>query len=70
MLMSRMEVCCLMMWFHSVCRGQTTFTPLTVRAGLISIFKHCHKDLLPPREKITCLLVGNHSAGKSSFINW
>lgn len=27
-------------------------------------------DLLPPREKITVLLIGNHSAGKSSFVNW
>ena len=26
--------------------------------------------MLMPREKITVLLVGNHSAGKSSFINW
>jgi len=23
-----------------------------------------------PRRKITVLLLGNHSAGKSSFINW
>lgn len=28
------------------------------------------KDLQPPREKITALIIGNHSAGKSSFINW
>ena len=28
------------------------------------------KSLLAPREKITVLLIGNHSAGKSSFINW
>uniref|UniRef100_A0A8C6KBW4 Si:ch211-11k18.4 n=1 Tax=Nothobranchius furzeri TaxID=105023 RepID=A0A8C6KBW4_NOTFU len=26
--------------------------------------------LLPPRKKITVMLMGNHSAGKSSFINW
>lgn len=26
--------------------------------------------ILPPRKKITVLLIGNHSAGKSSFINW
>ena len=24
----------------------------------------------PPRDRITCLLIGNHSAGKSSFTNW
>jgi hypothetical protein len=23
-----------------------------------------------PKDRITCLLVGNHSAGKSSFVNW
>ena len=27
-------------------------------------------SLLMPRKKITILLIGNHSAGKSSFINW
>ncbi|EKX44238.1 hypothetical protein GUITHDRAFT_109697 [Guillardia theta CCMP2712] len=39
--------------------------------------KHLPKDLLeravnmrPPRDRITCLLIGNHSAGKSSFTNW
>ena len=26
--------------------------------------------LLAPRKKITVMLIGNHSAGKSSFINW
>merc|ERR1719436_2245765 len=26
--------------------------------------------LLAPRKKITIMLIGNHSAGKSSFINW
>ncbi|KAJ1493198.1 hypothetical protein T484DRAFT_2799097 [Baffinella frigidus] len=24
----------------------------------------------PPTDRVTCLLVGNHSAGKSSFVNW
>mmetsp|Transcript_24453 Transcript_24453/g.38459 ORF Transcript_24453/g.38459 Transcript_24453/m.38459 type:complete len:466 (+) Transcript_24453:35-1432(+) len=39
--------------------------------------KHLPGDLLdralnmrPPRDRITCLLIGNHSAGKSSFVNW
>mmetsp|Transcript_24839 Transcript_24839/g.59623 ORF Transcript_24839/g.59623 Transcript_24839/m.59623 type:complete len:473 (+) Transcript_24839:80-1498(+) len=27
-------------------------------------------SMRPPRDKVTCLLVGNHSAGKSSFVNW
>eukprot|EP00277_Geminigera_cryophila_P006496 CAMPEP_0179431500 /NCGR_PEP_ID=MMETSP0799-20121207/16381_1 /TAXON_ID=46947 /ORGANISM="Geminigera cryophila, Strain CCMP2564" /LENGTH=488 /DNA_ID=CAMNT_0021208475 /DNA_START=192 /DNA_END=1658 /DNA_ORIENTATION=- len=28
------------------------------------------KSMRPPRDRITCLLIGNHSAGKSSFTNW
>ena len=28
------------------------------------------RKMLPPREKVTVLLVGNHSSGKSSFVNW
>eukprot|EP00285_Hemiselmis_virescens_P016462 CAMPEP_0173392700 /NCGR_PEP_ID=MMETSP1356-20130122/20793_1 /TAXON_ID=77927 ORGANISM="Hemiselmis virescens, Strain PCC157" /NCGR_SAMPLE_ID=MMETSP1356 /ASSEMBLY_ACC=CAM_ASM_000847 /LENGTH=478 /DNA_ID=CAMNT_0014350571 /DNA_START=41 /DNA_END=1477 /DNA_ORIENTATION=+ len=39
--------------------------------------KHLPKELIdrarnmrPPRDRITCLLIGNHSAGKSSFTNW
>ncbi len=27
-------------------------------------------DILPPRKKLSVLVIGNHSAGKSSFINW
>jgi len=25
---------------------------------------------LAPRKKVTVMIIGNHSAGKSSFINW
>jgi len=28
------------------------------------------KKMRAPRDRITCLLIGNHSAGKSSFTNW
>lgn len=42
-----------------------------------AFYKHIPKDLMerainlrPPRDRITCLLIGNHSAGKSSFTNW
>ena len=28
------------------------------------------KEVLTPRRKISVMIVGNHSAGKSSFINW
>eukprot|EP00775_Hariotina_reticulata_P011958 gene11958-12101_t len=29
-----------------------------------------HKQIRKPRKKISVMIVGNHSAGKSSFINW
>ena len=38
--------------------------------GLISIGQKLGLHLLAPRRKINVLLIGNHSAGKSSFINW
>lgn len=38
--------------------------------GLISIGQKVGLYLLSPRRKIIVLLIGNHSAGKSSFINW
>lgn len=38
--------------------------------GLVTIASGLGLNLLAPRKKITILLLGNHSAGKSSFINW
>lgn len=38
--------------------------------GLVSIADSLGLKLLAPRKKITIMLIGNHSAGKSSFINW
>jgi predicted GTPase len=38
--------------------------------GLVHIAKDVGIDLLAPRKKINIMLIGNHSAGKSSFINW
>ncbi|BFZ18756.1 hypothetical protein BsWGS_21794 [Bradybaena similaris] len=38
--------------------------------GLVKIAESLGLHLLAPRKKITVLLIGNHSAGKSSFINW
>ncbi|XP_064392278.1 uncharacterized protein LOC135339954 [Halichondria panicea] len=38
--------------------------------GLIVLGEKVGLTLLAPRKKITVLLIGNHSAGKSSFINW
>ncbi|XP_060560459.1 uncharacterized protein LOC132720355 isoform X2 [Ruditapes philippinarum] len=39
-------------------------------SGLVKIAENLDVTLLAPRKKITVLLIGNHSAGKSSFINW
>ncbi|XP_042242161.1 uncharacterized protein LOC121879567 [Homarus americanus] len=38
--------------------------------GLVAIGESLGLKLLPPRKKINVMLMGNHSAGKSSFINW
>jgi len=38
--------------------------------GLVNIAESLDLKLLAPRKKITIMLIGNHSAGKSSFINW
>ena len=37
--------------------------------GLIKIAEEFGLKLLAPRKKIIVLLIGNHSAGKSSFVN-
>lgn len=38
--------------------------------GLVKIAGSLGVRLLPPRKKIIVMILGNHSAGKSSFINW
>lgn len=38
--------------------------------GLIDMGKSVGLQLMAPRKKIVVMLIGNHSAGKSSFINW
>ncbi|KAF7661984.1 hypothetical protein LDENG_00248900 [Lucifuga dentata] len=38
--------------------------------GLVKIASSLGVRLLPPRKKIIVVIMGNHSAGKSSFINW
>ncbi|XP_062874361.1 sarcalumenin [Trichomycterus rosablanca] len=38
--------------------------------GLVKIADSLGLRLLPPRKKIIVMIMGNHSAGKSSFINW
>jgi len=38
--------------------------------GLVETAEALGLKLLAPRKKITIMLIGNHSAGKSSFVNW
>lgn len=38
--------------------------------GLVRIAKNLDLSLQTPRKKISIMLIGNHSAGKSTFINW
>merc|ERR1719216_390273 len=38
--------------------------------GLVEIASNLEMSLLAPRKKISIMMIGNHSAGKSSFINW
>eukprot|EP01029_Cantina_marsupialis_P001502 TRINITY_DN11286_c0_g1_i1.p1 TRINITY_DN11286_c0_g1~~TRINITY_DN11286_c0_g1_i1.p1 ORF type:complete len:476 (+),score=141.88 TRINITY_DN11286_c0_g1_i1:140-1567(+) len=38
--------------------------------GLVDMAKELGSEFLPPRKRMTCMLIGNHSAGKSTFINW
>ncbi|XP_075218784.1 uncharacterized protein LOC142323264 [Lycorma delicatula] len=38
--------------------------------GLVKIAEQLGVKLSAPRKKVVILLIGNHSAGKSSFINW
>lgn len=38
--------------------------------GLVEMGKSVGLQLMAPRRKIVVMLIGNHSAGKSSFINW
>ncbi|KAL5477442.1 hypothetical protein EMCRGX_G024240 [Ephydatia muelleri] len=38
--------------------------------GLVTLGSELGVSLSVPKKKITVMLIGNHSAGKSSFINW
>uniref|UniRef100_UPI00398F8600 uncharacterized protein isoform X1 n=2 Tax=Pristiophorus japonicus TaxID=55135 RepID=UPI00398F8600 len=38
--------------------------------GLLQIGRSLGLLLLPPRKKINVMIMGNHSSGKSTFINW
>ena len=43
---------------------------IQILSGLVTIASGLGLNLLAPRKKITVMLLGNHSAGKSSFVNW
>ena len=49
---------------------RSRFHALVFVSGLVYIADTVDISLLAPRKKITVMLMGNHSAGKSSFINW
>ena len=38
--------------------------------GLTKIGEVVQETVYAPRKKVTVMFIGNHSAGKSSFINW
>lgn len=40
------------------------------RDGLVTIGQGVKVELQPPRKKVSVMICGNHSSGKSSFINW
>ena len=40
------------------------------KAGLYDMAKRCDLTIVKPRSKVSVMLIGNHSAGKSTFINW
>ena len=48
----------------------TCWSHVYIYLGLVKCAGELGIALLVPRRKITVLLIGNHSAGKSSFINW
>ena len=56
-------------WYAGDVRG-TARTNTLAGAGLLHIAKQSHSALTAPREFTSVAVMGNHSAGKSSFINW
>lgn len=59
----------LVVW-RGICKQWFLLLGWFILSGLVRIASGLGLDLLAPRKKITVLLLGNHSAGKSSFINW
>lgn len=57
-------------YYYYTTNKQLVFVILFLVAGLVKAASELGLELLAPRKKISVLLIGNHSAGKSSFINW
>ena len=43
---------------------------LSIHSGLVTIAQWLGLSIMAPNKKISILLIGNHSAGKSSLVNW
>lgn len=56
-------------WYAEDAHG-TAPTNTLADAGLLHIAQQSHSSLTAPREFTSVAVIGNHSAGKSSFINW
>lgn len=53
--------------------AQPKLAPAELQPGREGIVWACRKlglPCIPPRRKINVMIIGNHSAGKSSYINW
>ena len=53
--------------------AETKCTPALLRPreeGLLAICQKLGLPCIAPRRKINVMMIGNHSAGKSSYINW
>jgi len=60
-------------YVDSVWTGEPRVNPAELKPRKEGIMAICNKIGLPciaPRRKINVMIVGNHSAGKSSYINW
>lgn len=55
---------------YALYRQPTLVSSVCGDVGIEKMAKHVGLRLLHPSKRVSILLIGNHSAGKSSFINW
>jgi len=55
---------------YALYKNPSALTAQCGSVGIEEMSRHVGTELLHPSKKITVMLIGNHSAGKSSFINW